>query len=63
MKIRNPDKKLLFYSILNGFYIALGLFSLFLVMAIIVLLAFYVLKSWLGVDLFPEKHLADFFRK
>ncbi|MBB6479273.1 hypothetical protein HNR50_000906 [Spirochaeta isovalerica] len=62
MKVKpGSDDKRLIYKILNGVYITFGLIPVFLIIALTAFLAFYIIKTWLGIDLFSEIHLLDFF--
>lgn len=48
-------------KIVKGIYIFFGLLFLFMVVLVCVFLLLYIIKSLLGIDIFPSSHLTDWF--
>jgi len=48
-------------KVLKGIYIGVSIAFLFLVVLIILFLILYIIKSLLGIDIFPGKHITDWF--
>ena len=57
----NNSKIIVLRKILKGIYIFFGLLFLFLVVLVCVLLIIYLVKSFLGIDFFSDRHLGDWF--
>ena len=50
-----------FAGILKGIYLFFGLLLLLLVVLVGIFLVLYLIKSLLGIDVFPGKHITDWF--
>jgi len=53
--------KSIFFKVVKGIYITFGLIPLLVILALIVFVSLYIIKTWLGIDLFPDIHLFEFF--